>query len=94
MKYSDEEKKLIIKNKPENISVVEYCNNIGISKSIYYVWEKQLKEKKRSFIDVTGLVLDDSPVNISLNIKDITINLDSNYNEELLIKVINSLRKI
>ena len=96
MIYSNEEKIQIIKNKPENESVINYCNSIGVSKSSFYNWVKELDEanEKPSFIDVTDIAMKNVSNDIKLTIKDVSINLNSNYNEELLIRVINSLRKL
>jgi len=96
MIYSNEEKIQIIKNKPENESVTNYCNSIGVSKSSFYNWAKELDEvkEKTSFIDVTDIAIQNATNDIKLTIKDVCINLKSNYNEELLIRVINSIRKL
>lgn len=96
MTYSDEEKILIVKNKPENESVTTYCNSIGVSKTSFYNWAKELEGnlEKPQFIDVTDIALNNVSNDITLTVKDVCINLNLNYNEELLLKVINSLRKI
>ena len=71
-----------------------YLREIGIARSTFYAWLKKYNNQDAiRFIDITDKI-NNSQSCITLKIKDVELILDNNYNEELLLRVINSLRLI
>lgn len=96
MKFSIESKKEIIDNKPDNMSVKNYCNQIGISCAAYYKWAKQMSNanETKEFIDVTSLASSNDYSYIMLSINNIDIKIDPNFNEILLKRIIRTLTSL
>ena len=92
---------LELKNKVVNdynqgliLNLDTYLREIGIARSTFYVWLKKYNNQDAiRFIDITDKI-NNSQSCITLKIKDVELILDNNYNEELLLRVINSLRLI
>lgn len=74
--------------------VVTYIKEKGISNAAFYRWTKDLRDENVEFIDVTNLIDKSSDVSLKLSLNEVNINIDNHYNEELLLKVIRTLKKI
>lgn len=96
MCYSLEKRKEIITGRPANMDIRTYCNNVGISYSTYYKWYKDLSDKSKdiTLVDVTELVNDCDASSIKLEISNISIHINTNYNENHLLNVIRTLKKL
>lgn len=96
MYYSLDKRKEIVEGKPDDIDVRNYCKEIGIAYSTYYKWYKDLNSpsKDASFVDVTKLVNECNSSSIKLEISDIIIHINNNYDENHLLNVIRTLKKL
>lgn len=94
MKYTLKDKKTYIDNATTfKGTTLEYCRLNNLSPATFYKWKKEFSNN--TFIDITDEIkTNNSTSNLTLNIKDILITVDDNYNEELLLKVITSIGKI
>lgn len=91
MRYTTKEKQKIIKGYIEGENISKYCSSVNISESTFYKWKKLFLEP--TFIEI----VDEKKIassSISINVNNAIITVDSNYDESLLIKVINSLQKL
>ena len=75
--------------------VDDYIVAKGISKSTFYKWVKNNENdaSKISFIDITPSITNCSS-DLTININDINIKLDNNYDKNLFLKVIKSIKKL
>ena len=96
MRYSAEERKEIVLAKPGNVDVRTYCETVGIAYPTYYKWKKEFNtvETDVNIIDVTTLLSKDETNTIDLEISDITIHVNSDYNEAHLLSIIKSIKKL
>ena len=92
MSYTLEKKKEIINAKPSNQDVTSYCNEIGISKASYYKWLKEINtDVNPKFIEITSST-DTDVINIEVN--NVIIHVEPNYDSKLLLSVINTLKQL
>ena len=85
--------KEIINAKPSNQDVTSYCNEIGISKASYYKWIKQINNNANPiFVEITPAIKMNSIINIEVN--NVIIHVEPNYNSKLLLSVINTLKQL
>ncbi len=96
MRYTLEERKEIISAKPSNVNVETYCKTVGIAYPTYYKWKKELNavETDLNIVDVTSLLSKNETNTIDLEISDITIHVNSDYNEAHLLSIIKSIKKL
>ena len=97
MKFSEETKKKIVLGYDRNVgSVEEYCIKQSISKASFYKWRTKYKENNTEIIDITDKIITEpiNDENLKLNINKVEIVLTKNYDEELLLKVVRSLKKL
>lgn len=97
MYYSLEKRIEIVEAKPVDMDVRTYCKNVGIAYSTYYKWYKDLNDKSKdtTFVDVTELVSECENIStIKLEISNISIHVNTNYNENHLLNVIRTLKKL
>ena len=98
MMYSLEKKKEIINSKPKNVNVRAYCENIGVSYSSYYKWIKEITSycnaNEKAFVDVTDIINEANDTTIDLEVSNITIHVSNCYDENHLLKIINTLKKL
>lgn len=96
MRYTVEEKKNILSGLPANTKIDEYCKEIGIHPSTYYQWKRDFDNQtaETSFLDVTKLVNECNSSSIKLEISDISIHINNNYDENHLLNVIRTLKKL
>ena len=93
MSYTLEKKKEIINAKPSNQGVTSYCNEIGISKASYYKWIKQINNNANPiFVEITPAIKMNSIINIEVN--NVIIHVESNYDSKLLLSVITTLKQL
>lgn len=93
MGYSIEFKKSIIEDFKLGIDNIEgYVKAKGISKTTFYKWTKEERLTNVDFIDITNITT--ANTKLQLNINNVEITIDDNYNESLLLKVIRSLNKL
>ena len=98
MMYSLEKKKEIINSKPKDVNVRAYCENICVSYSSYYKWIKEITSyynaNEKVFVDVTDIINEANDTTIDLEVSNITIHVSNCYDENHLLKIINTLRKL
>jgi len=96
MHYPLEKRNELIEAKPADMNVRTYCGTIGISYATYYKWYKEYHSthNQSSFIDVTNLVSDSDPTSLDLEINNITIHVKNDYDENHLLCVLRSLKKL
>lgn len=93
MGYSIDFKEGVIKDYETGINnIEEYVEAKGISKTTFYNWIKEAKSCNVEFIDITNIT--NSNNKLELNVNNIKIIIDDNYNEALLLKIIRSLNKL
>ena len=93
MKYTLEKKKEIINAKPSNQDVTSYCNEIGISKASYYKWLREIDNNADPiFVEITPAIKMNSIINIEVN--NVIIHIEPNYDSKLLLSVINTLKQL
>lgn len=97
MKFSEETKKKIVLGYDKNVGTVEeYCTKQLISKASFYSWRTKYKENNTEIVDITDKIITEpiNDENLKLNINKVEIVLTKNYDEELLLKVVRSLKKL
>lgn len=93
MKYTLEKKKEIINAKPSNQDVTSYCNDIGISKASYYKWLREIDNNATAkFVEITPSYNLTSIINIEVN--GVVIHIESDYDKNLLLNLINTLKQL
>ncbi|MBQ9124506.1 MAG: hypothetical protein IJY14_02325 [Acholeplasmatales bacterium] len=97
MGYSIEFKNSVIEDYKKGIvgKIEDYVISKGISKTTFYKWIKEINIKNDliPFIDITSSVVNNSS-SLLLQINNINIEINDNYNESLLLNVIRTLNKL
>ena len=97
MLYTLEKKKEIINSKPKDVNVRAYCENIGVSYSSYYKWRNEIlsycNNEEKVFLDVTNIINEVDNI-IDLEISNVIVHVSNCYDENHLLKIINTLRKL
>ncbi|MGN1337784.1 MAG: transposase [Candidatus Coprovivens sp.] len=99
MSYSEIEKKRIIEEYDSSVSVERYVESKGISKTSFYKWQKIYGDKVQSNnitpIDITKEIKNSfQTASLCIKTNNIDIIVNDTYNEELLLRVIRSLKKL
>lgn len=98
MRYTLERKREIIASKPNNVDVRTYCDSIDIAYSSYYKWIREINqdfsENKKMFVDVNDMVNEISSTTIDLEVSNIVIHVSNYYDENHLLKILNTLKKL
>lgn len=99
--YSQEEKKQIVYGHNGDISLADYIKQFGICLTTFYKWKKIFKDSNNisesntySLIEMNDLLNCDISDKLELSIKEISIYVKPNYNEPLLLSLINTLKKL
>lgn len=96
MKYNEEMKKRIVLGYDNYLGTLkEYCDEQSISRASFYKWQSIYKEKETEIIDITDSIINEPKKNKNLRliINDVEIVLSNAYAEDLLIRVVRSLKK-
>lgn len=97
MRYTLEERKLILKEYDSFTgSTTQFITLRNLCPATFYKWLKERNSAiDASFVDITNeLKMDLCNDSINITVNEVKIGLSNNYNEELLLKVIRSLRKL
>ena len=99
MSYSEIDKKRIIEEYDSNVPVERYAKLKGISKTSFYKWQKIYGDTSQLGrivpIDVTNEIKKPNQLSsICIQMNNTNIVVDDNYNEELLLRVIRSIKKL
>lgn len=97
MRYTLEERKKIL-NEYDSFtgSTTQFITSRNLCQATFYKW---LKERNNAsdvpFLDVTNkLKVDLCNDSINISVNEVKIGLSNNYNEELLLKIIRTLKKL
>lgn len=96
MRYTKEFKDSVLTDYKNGIEskIEDYLITKGISKTTFYKWIKEIdNDKPNLFIDITQSINNCSS-NLLISINDININIDNNYDESLLLKLLRTIKKL
>lgn len=93
MKYTLEKKKELINARPVNQDITSYCNDIGISKASYYKWMREIDNTNNpKFVEITPPFNLASMINIEVG--GVVIHVEPDYDANLLLNIINTLKQL
>lgn len=100
LKLTEEEKKLYVseyKNKYNGV-MKDFLNDHKISKASIYKWIKlysdEINNDGNGFVNISRLIKNNKAKDIEIKLSEVSITVKNDYDEELLLNIIRTLKKI